>query len=102
MYKFTALLNFGNNSAYLSGNNNCLGTLSLSEMYDIAIDTSGLSDSSGYFKWVKELNSIKDFEFCVFYSETENEVINRAEKYALQVGCIDIRRGRVTVAAERP
>ncbi|EGR1913100.1 hypothetical protein VCSRO208_3504 [Vibrio cholerae] len=101
MYKFTALLNFGNHSAYLSGNNNCLGTLSLSEMCNIAVDISDLPESSGYRKWASKLNSIADFEFCVFYSETEAEAMNRAEKYAVQMGCIYISKGRVTVAADR-
>ena len=101
MYKFTALLNFENHSAYLSGNNNCLGTLTLSEMYDIAIDISDLPETSGYRKWASKLNSIRYFEFCVFYSETKDEALNRAEQYALHMGCIEISKGHVTVAADR-
>lgn len=89
------------NSAYLSGNNNCSGTLSLSEMYEIAVDISDLPEGSRYQQWAKELNSIEDFEFCVFYSESEAEALNRSERYALQMGCIDIRKGRVTVANDR-
>ncbi len=101
MYKLTALLNLASNTAYLSGNNNCVGTFSLNEMYNITKDTSGLSPTSAYVLWANSLNSIADFEFCVFYSESEAEVLERAMRYAKKMGSTSIDIGRVTVAVER-
>lgn len=101
MYKMTALINVASGSAYLSGNNNCVGIFSLKEMYDIAKGTEGLSITSPYVKWANSLNSISDFEFCVFYGDTEEEVLDRLVRYAKKMGCNDISRGRVTVASER-
>ena len=101
MYKLTALLNLASNTAYLSGNNNCVGTLSHNEMYNIAKRTDGLSPTSPYVLWANSLNSIADFEFCVFYSESKKEVLDSAKQYAQQRGCTSIAMGRVTLAVER-
>ncbi|MEJ2765946.1 hypothetical protein VV869_18495 [Photobacterium sp. MCCC 1A19761] len=101
MYKLTALLNLASKTAYLSGNNNCVGTFSHNEMYNIAKGTDGLSPTSPYVLWANSLNSIADFEFCVFYSESETEVLDRATRYAQKMGCTSIDKGRVTLAVER-
>jgi hypothetical protein len=97
MYKFTALLNTYQQVAYLSGNNNCMPQFTLSEMYTVAKNVEGLSESSPYVNWANSLASISDFEFCMFFGNTSEEVINRAETYARKMGCKHISRGRPSV-----
>eukprot|EP01029_Cantina_marsupialis_P005249 TRINITY_DN1567_c0_g4_i3.p7 TRINITY_DN1567_c0_g4~~TRINITY_DN1567_c0_g4_i3.p7 ORF type:complete len:101 (+),score=5.92 TRINITY_DN1567_c0_g4_i3:995-1297(+) len=98
MYKFTALLNTSNQTAYLSGNNNCSPELSLEEMYEIATDTTKLSPSSPYAQWACSLTSVKDFKFYVFLGETKQEIENQALAYAQEAGCTTISKGRPTIA----
>ncbi|GGI80472.1 hypothetical protein GCM10007978_17980 [Shewanella hanedai] len=101
MYKFTVLLNRSKNMAYLSGNNNCMPDLTLNEMYEIAINVENLSPTSPYVLWASLLESVTDFEFCIFYSESKKEVTSQAEAYARKMGCTNISKGRPSIAKEK-
>ena len=101
MYKFTALLNTKLKQAYLSGNNNCRGDLTLKEMFNIAKDTTGLNGTADYVKWAHNLSSIDDFEFNCFYSETKENTKNRATKFVSELGITIVGEGRVTIASDR-
>ncbi|CAM2860798.1 hypothetical protein [Vibrio rarus] len=99
MYKFTALLNTANKTAYLSGNNNCSSELSLDEMYEIVTNITGLSPTSPYALWASSLTSVKYFKFVVFLGEKE-EIKIQAKAYAQEGGSTKIFQGRPTIARD--
>jgi hypothetical protein len=97
MYQFTALLNLKEGEAYLSGNQNCLLSLSKAEIYTIAKSTDGLKQTAPYAVWANNLDSIDDFDFHIFQNEDRDQVKINAHKYAVNSKCTKISRGQPTI-----